>query len=125
LSRVDLICSSFTLCILCRLEVTREITMKKTSRKTNNFADALATELQFAVLTKPGRIQILVEPTPKQLRKRGKRGWQLFGTVDQQSDSRQLLDEILQKALFAAENADGATGRKQKRLKAAKAPAKE
>jgi hypothetical protein len=99
--------------------------MKVTARKTNNFADALATEPQFAVLTKPGRIQILVEPTPKQLRKRGKKGWQLFGTVDQQTNSRQLLDEILNKALFAAEHADEATARKAKKLKTAKAPAKE
>jgi hypothetical protein len=99
--------------------------MKETTRKTNNFADVLATELKFAVLTKPGRIQILIEPTPKQLRKRGKRGWQLFDTVDQQMNSRQLLDEILKRALLAMENANGATGRKAKKLKAAKAPAKE
>src|SRR5689334_20209807 len=99
--------------------------MKKTSRKSNTFTDALAKELQFAVLTKTGRIQILVKPKPKQLRKRGKRGWHLFGTVDQQTDSRQLLDDIVQKALVAMEGVDGANGRAEERRKAIKSPAEE
>jgi hypothetical protein len=97
--------------------------MKKTSRKSNTFTDALAKKLQFAVLTKTGRIQILVKPKPKQLRKRGKRGWHLFGTVDQPTDSRRLLDEIVQKALSAAEGVDEADGRPEERPKAAKSPA--
>lgn len=97
--------------------------MKKTSRRTNTFTDALAKKLQFAVLTKTGRIQILVKPKPKQLRKRGKRGWHLFGTVDQPTDSRQLLDEIVQKALSEAEGVDERNGRAQEEPKAARSPA--
>ncbi len=99
--------------------------MKKTLRKTNNFADVLATEPQFAVLTKTGRIQILVKPTAKQLRKRGQRGWQIFGTVDQQTDAERILAQLVQRAISEVESADGATGNKEKKLKTAKAPAKQ
>src|SRR5438270_8180356 len=81
------------------IEQSRELNMKKTTRKTKNFADALATEMHFAVLTKIGRVQILVKPTAKDLRKRGKRGWQLCGTVDYQTDAVAVLDELIKKAI--------------------------
>jgi hypothetical protein len=97
--------------------------MRKTSRQNHNFADVLAAELQFAVLTKPGRIQILVKPKAKQLRKRGKRGWQLFGTVEDQPDPVSILDEILKRAILEVESADSAANGKGKKLKAAPAAA--
>jgi hypothetical protein len=95
--------------------------MKKNTRQKNNFADVLASELQFAVLTKPGRIQILVHPTAKQLRKRGKRGWRLFGSVDDHSNSEKTLDEIVKEAILEAETEDPDKDKKAKKLiKAAK-----
>ncbi len=99
--------------------------MKKAARNTNNFTDALATEMQFAVLTKTGRIQILVRPTAKQLRKRGTRGWHLFGTVDVQADARQILDETLKRAIGEVEAEEGVADNKLKRMKARKATARE
>ena len=80
--------------------------MKKSNRQKHNFADVLATELQFAVLTKPGRVQILVHPTAKQLRRRGKRGWRLFGSVDDDPNSEKTLDEIVKEAIAAVETED-------------------
>jgi len=87
--------------------------MKKSTRESNNFADALATDMQFAVLTKTGRVQILVGPSAKQLRKRGKRGWRLFGTVTEQADARRSLHEMMKKAISEVENEAGTSNRKQ------------
>ena len=95
--------------------------MKKRTRQKHNFADVLATELQFAVLTKPGRIQILVHPTAKQLRKRGKRGWRLFGSVDDDLNSGKALDEILKQAIVHIETEDRDKDKKAKGLTATKA----
>jgi hypothetical protein len=95
--------------------------MKKSSRQKNNFADVLATELQFAVLTKPGRVQILVHPSAKQLRKRGKRGWRLFGSVDDHLNSEKALDEIVKEALAEVENEEGDKNKKAKKLSRTKA----
>lgn len=70
-----------------------------------NFVDVLAMEIHYAVLTKGGRIQVLVKPSPKELRKRGRRGWHLFGTVDSDVDAHQLLVEKVQQALTEMEGA--------------------
>jgi hypothetical protein len=56
--------------------------MKTKAKNPTNYVDAPETEQRYAVLRKRGRIQILVQPTAKQLRKRGKRGWRLFSTVN-------------------------------------------
>ncbi|HLJ93706.1 MAG TPA: hypothetical protein VKU02_11005 [Gemmataceae bacterium] len=99
--------------------------MKKTSWKRKNFADVLATQLQFAVLTKPGRVQILVKPSAKELRKRGRRGWQLFGTVDHQRHAALLLDEIVKKSIAEVEPPPEEPERKEKKPKAKKLSPKE
>jgi hypothetical protein len=99
--------------------------MKKATRKNKNFADALATALQFAVLTKTGRVQILVKPSAKELRKRGKRGWKLFGTVDEQNETAAVLDEIVQQAISDVEMAAGDSQRKKKKAKTKKLPTKQ
>src|SRR5260370_8237657 len=78
----------------------RELRMKKTNGKSKNFVDALATDLQFAVLTKRGRVQILVKPSAKELRKRGKRGWQLFVTLDDQTAAPPLHTHIFNKPIY-------------------------
>jgi hypothetical protein len=90
--------------------------MKKSTRQKHNFADVLATELQFAVLTKPGRVQILVHPTAKQLRKRGKRGWRLFGSVDDHSNFDKTLDEIVKEAIAEVETEDTDKDKRTKRV---------
>jgi hypothetical protein len=57
--------------------------------KNNNFCDSLGKmSLRYAVLSKENRIQILVNPTPRQLRKRGKRQWQLVQAIDGEADAR-------------------------------------
>ena len=48
--------------------------MKTKAKNPTNYVDALETEQRYVVLTKRGRIQILVQPAAKQLRKPGKRG---------------------------------------------------
>jgi hypothetical protein len=40
-----------------------------------NWADLLDKELAFVVLTKANRLQVLLHPTTKQLRRRGKANW--------------------------------------------------
>jgi hypothetical protein len=53
------------------------------------------------VLTKPGRILVLIQPKDKHLRKRAKRGWHLFGT-----GTAEELDGMLKEALLRDETAD-------------------
>jgi hypothetical protein len=83
-------------------------TMKKKFKTENNFVDALEGENKYAVLTKTRRIQILVEPSAKQLRKRGKRAWELYGTVDNSADAGRTLIETIQRAILEMETASAA-----------------
>jgi hypothetical protein len=99
--------------------------MKKTNSKSKNFADVLATKLQFAILTKTGRVQILVKPSAKELRKRGKRGWRLFGTIDDQNETAAVLDEIVQQAISDVEMTAVDAERKKKKAKTKKSPTKQ
>jgi hypothetical protein len=70
----------------------------------NNFADVLGMNVRYAVLIKDQRIQILVKPTAKQLRKRGIKGWHLFRTIDSQTKAAHLLEESFQNALAEIES---------------------
>jgi hypothetical protein len=83
----------------------RRIAMNKESK--NNFADVLAMKVRYAVLTKKGRIEVLVKPSSKQLRKRGKKGWHLYRTVESHShsnsDAAHLLEESFRGALAEIE----------------------
>jgi hypothetical protein len=79
----------------------RDHPMTKKARGDNNFVDALERDHRYAVLTKKGRIQILVQPTSKQLRKRGKRGWELHGIVDDGQEPDRMLMEMIQEAIRA------------------------
>jgi hypothetical protein len=80
-----------------------------TKKNKVNYVDALETAPRFAVLTKPGRIEILVQPTAKGLRTRGKRGWRLFRTVDNRlSDAGHVLTEAIQQALQEMESTNEA-----------------
>ncbi|HLJ92744.1 MAG TPA: hypothetical protein VKU02_06055 [Gemmataceae bacterium] len=79
--------------------------MKTKAKNHTNYVDALENENHYAVLTKLGRIQILVQPTAKRLRKRGKRGWRLFGTVNNGSaDASPILMMTIQRAIQEMEN---------------------
>jgi hypothetical protein len=82
----------------------------------NNFTDVLAMNVRYAVLTKNGRIQILVKPTAKELRKRGQRGWHLFHTIDSQADAARLLEDSFQRALDEIESGGSSTNGKRKKL---------
>jgi DNA primase len=79
--------------------------------KNNNFCDSLGKmSLRYAVLSKENRIQILVNPTPRQLRKRGKRQWQLVQAIDGEADARQMLQSALQAALQDLDRGEHANG---------------
>jgi hypothetical protein len=78
----------------------------KKVKNRNGFVDALAMDLHYAVLTKPGRVQVLVRPTPKALARRGKRGWHLFGTVESRGDAGPGLQDILTRALASVDAGD-------------------
>lgn len=73
--------------------------MKNTSQSKTHFADALGRTLEFAVLTKKSRIQVLVKPSDKRLRKCGKRQWQLFGTVEGDHNARSTFLKMIQSAV--------------------------
>jgi hypothetical protein len=81
----------------------------------NNFADVLAMTVRYAVLTKDSRIEVLVKPTPKQLRKRGKKGWHLFRTIDSDSDAAHLLEESFRSAVAEIEGNGVHTNGKRKK----------
>jgi hypothetical protein len=98
--------------------------MKTKTRNKTNYVDALDNEPRYAVLTKPGRIQILVQPTAKQLRKRGSRGWHLFGTVGGPADAPQVLHQTLERALSEAEGTAEPAGEKGKKPRPPKAAAR-
>jgi hypothetical protein len=75
--------------------------MNPQAKNRTNYVDALENEHPYAVLTKRGRIQILVQPTPERLRKRGKRGWRLFSTVD---NGFPILTATIQEAIQELES---------------------
>ena len=81
----------------------------------NNFADALAMNVRYAVLTKNSRIEVLIKPSPKQLRKRGKKGWHLFRTIDSNSEAAHLLEESFRSALAEIEGIGSYTNGKRKK----------
>ena len=86
----------------------------------DNFVDALEREHRYAVLVKEGRVQILVRPSAKQLRKRGKRGWQLFRTVEDGPDAGPILNQTVQEAVGSLERPDGAGEKRKKKRKRSK-----
>ena len=95
--------------------------MNNRDKNGENFVDALEREHRYVVLTKTGRIQVLVRPTIKQLRKRGKRGWRLFGTVETSSEAGRALLETVQRALLETESTGEAAGNERTKAKNKKA----
>ncbi len=79
--------------------------------KGNNFCDSLGKRsLRYAVLTKENRVQILLNPTPKQLRKRGKRQWHLVQAIENEVDARQTLNDAVHAALVDLETVESGNG---------------
>jgi hypothetical protein len=97
--------------------------MKNGMKNKNNFTDVLGMDVRYAVLTKKRRVQILVKPSPRQLRKRGKKGWHLFSTVDSTPDAAQLLNEALAQAFAEAERISEPSSNKKSKDRSAKAEA--
>jgi hypothetical protein len=96
--------------------------MQTQAKNNANYVDALETEHLYAVVTKRGRIQLLLQPTIKQLRKRGKRGWRLLSTVDHGfPDAKPILTVTIQGAIQEMENTGARAennGKKRKPVKA-------
>jgi hypothetical protein len=93
--------------------------MKKHANGKANFADVLERDNRYVVLTKGARVQVLVEPSAKQLRRRGKRGWHLFSAVDHHDTAGHDLAEAVQKAVAEIETALKTPAKDGKKAKAA------
>ena len=52
-----------------------------------NWADLMGKGLAYVVLRKGNRVQVLVGPTDKQLRRRGRRGWRVTSADGPRSGS--------------------------------------
>ncbi len=73
--------------------------------KSQSYCDSLGmTRLRYAVLSKENRIQLLVNPTAKQLRQRGKRQWCLVRAIDGEPNAQELLQLAVQGALQSLES---------------------
>ncbi len=66
--------------------------------------ELLEGELAFAVLRKGNRLQVLLRPTAKQLRRRGKRNWVpvAIGRAEESGDGRAPLPQQLRDAVLGA-----------------------
>lgn len=95
-----------------------------------NWTDLLNQELDYVVLRKDNRLQILFRPGEKQLRRRGKRKWTLVAAVHAGKNGNgeagvphELRDAILQSLLDLTSSSTPAPkkARKPKKVKEAKA----
>jgi hypothetical protein len=94
--------------------------MTKRAKNGDNFVDALDSNHRYVVLTKTGRIQILIRPTAKQMRQRGKRGWQLYRTLASSADAGQSLLATIQDAIWEAESTGEAAGNEKAKVRPSK-----
>jgi len=69
-----------------------------------NWADLISNDLAFVVLSKGNRVQVLVRPNEKQLRRRGKRGWSLLTAIhmSDSSNGQMPLPDELREAIMQA-----------------------
>ena len=96
--------------------------MRAKPKTKTSYVDALQNEHLYAVVTKQGRIQILVQPTIKCLRQRGQRGWHLFDTVDNGlPDAASILTATVQRALQEMETTGAPVQSNGKKVRPAKA----
>jgi hypothetical protein len=59
-----------------------------------NWADIMDKKPAYVVLTKENRLQVLIRPSTKQLRQRGKRGWSLVTTIDAPGNNSTVPDSL-------------------------------
>jgi hypothetical protein len=69
-----------------------------------NWADVLAKELDHVVLVKENRLQAIVRPSKKQLRRRGKRGWSVVTAIEaaRENNGQVALPPALGEAVLQA-----------------------
>ncbi len=89
-----------------------------------NWTDLLNQELDYVVLRKGNRLQVLCRPTSKQLRRRGKRNWSLVAAVQANAKANgeggpphDLREAVLQ-ALVELTSGEHVTPKKPKKKKA-------
>lgn len=92
--------------------------------KALNWADVLNRKLDFVVLHKENRVQVLVRPTQKQMRRRGKRSWKVAAAIDALDETnghaslpRALQDAVLQtlREMVKAEQAEKVKEKKSRK----------
>jgi hypothetical protein len=81
-----------------------------------NWADVLGNELTYAVLTKGNRLQVLVRPSQKQLRRRANRDWSVAaaGETSVGENGHEAPPEGLHEAVREALTALAGGGRAKK-----------
>jgi hypothetical protein len=89
----------------------------------NNWADVLDQNLDYLVIRKANRLQVVVRPTTKQARRRGKRHWSLVEAIPATAADGaiglpdQLRDAIMQNLQEMASGHQPAKKDKQKKGK--------
>lgn len=73
-----------------------------------NWTDVLAREPAFVVLTRQNRLQIIVRPSRKQLRRRGQRGWDVAAAIDDDGGGGPVPPELREAVVQALEALDDA-----------------
>jgi hypothetical protein len=75
--------------------------------------------VKYAVLRKKGRILVLVNPADKELRRRGKRRWQLVAGAEFQSEALNTIEKTLDQ--IVAEVVQPGKEKKEKKRKSERA----
>src|SRR5262245_44441771 len=92
--------------------------------RAQNWVDALDKDLDAVVLVKGNRLQVIVRPSQKQLRRRGKRNWSLageFGPSPATNGAGPLSPELREAVLDARGDLAGGGPKKKRRRRAAPA----
>lgn len=70
-----------------------------------SWCDALGEKnINFAVITKNNRVQIIIEPTEKQCRRRGKKNWEPFAMVNSDGNPYEIMLQHVQEAIQKIKN---------------------
>jgi hypothetical protein len=97
--------------------------------RNNNWADVLDQNLDYLVIRKANRLQVVVRPTTKQARRRGKRHWSLVEAIPASGPDGaislpdQLRDAIMQNLQEMASGHELGKKDKQKKGKGKKVEA--
>jgi hypothetical protein len=72
-----------------------------------SWTDVLAREPAFVVLVRQNRLQVIVRPGQKQLRRRGQRGWAVAAAIDAAAGGGPVPPELREAVVQALEALDG------------------